>query len=138
MGQVTTSVLTLRTSFGSVVVTERVPTGDEAVWAAGLSGYAMDHRYYEIVHEALDSQFQHRYLVLKDHDGLTRAVQPAFIVYQDLMTGTPNFVRRPVEIVRRQFRSFLKLRMLMVGSSAGEGDLARDICTGGLSGQLRP
>jgi GNAT acetyltransferase-like protein len=132
MGQVTTSVLTLRTSFGSVVVTDRVPTGDEAVWAAGLSGYAMDHRYYEIVHEALDSQFQHRYLVLKDHDGLTRALQPAFIVYQDLMTGTPNFVRRPVEIVRRQFPSFLKLRMLMVGSSAGEGDLARDICTGGI------
>lgn len=132
MAQRTTSILTLRTSFGSVVVTDRVPSADEAVWAAGLSAYAMDHRYYEIVHEALDSQFQHRYLVLKDHDGATRAVQPVFVVYQDLMTGTPNFVRRPVEMIRRRFHSFLKLRMLMVGSSAGEGDLARDIVTGGI------
>jgi hypothetical protein len=32
----------------------------------GLSTYATDHRYYEIIHKAFDGQFQHRYLVLKD------------------------------------------------------------------------
>jgi hypothetical protein len=104
---------------------------------SGLSAYATDHRYYEVVHLTLGNQFQHRYVVLKDRDGLTRAIQPIFIVYQDLMTGTPNFVRQPVERIRRRFPSFLKLRMLMVGSSAGEGDLARDISTGGIQWTAR-
>jgi len=126
----TASLLTLPTSFGSAALTDRVPLLDQGVWASGLSAYATDHRYYEIAHQTLGSQFQHRYVVLKDRDGLTRAIQPIFIVYQDLMTGTPNFVREPVEIIRRRFPSFLKLKMLMVGCSAGEGDLARDVSTG--------
>lgn len=136
-GQGTAPILTSKTCFGSVAVTDRVPTGDEAVWAAGLSAYATDHRYYEIVHLTLGSQFQHRYLVLKDRDGLTRAIQPFFIVYQDLMTGTPNFVRRLVDVIRQRFPSFLRLRMLMVGCSAGEGDLARDITTGDIQWTAR-
>ena len=137
VSQEAASLLTLPTSFGSAAVTDRVPLADQVVWASGLSAYATDHRYYEIVHQTLGSQFQHRYVVLKDRDGLTRAVQPIFIVYQDLMTGTPNFVRQPVEIIRRRFPSFLKLRMLMVGCAAGEGDLARDVSTGGIQWTAR-
>jgi hypothetical protein len=126
------SIPTLRTSFGSVAVADRVPTGDQAIWERGLSTYANDHRYYEIIHKALADQFQHLFLVLKDNDGLTRAIQPFFVVYQDLMTGTPTFVRKPIERVRLLLPSFLKLKMLMVGCSAGEGNLARDVKTGSI------
>jgi hypothetical protein len=126
------SILAVKTSFGSVVVADRVPTGDRAIWERGLSTYANDHRYYEIIHQALAEQFRQLFLILKDNEGLTRAIQPCFIVYQDLMTGTPAFVRRPLERVRLLIPSFLKLKMLMVGCSAGEGDLARDIQTGSI------
>jgi hypothetical protein len=126
------SIPTLRTSFGSVVVADRVPTGDQGIWEQGLSTYANDHRYYEVIHKALADQFQHLFLVLKDNDGLTRAIQPFFVVYQDLMTGTPTFVRKPLEKVRLLLPSLLKLKMLMVGCSAGEGDLARDVQTGSI------
>jgi hypothetical protein len=127
------SIMTQKTSFGSVVVSDRVPSEDQAIWETGLSAYVNDHRYYEISHQSLEGQFQHRYLVLKDEDGLTRVIQPFFIVCQDLMTGTPNFVRLSVEKIRRVLPSFLKLKMLMVGCSAGEGDLARDARTGGIA-----
>jgi hypothetical protein len=37
------------------------------------------------------------------------------------MTGTPSFVRKPVEKIRLLWPSFLKLKMLMVGCSPATG-----------------
>jgi hypothetical protein len=47
------------------------------------------------------------------------------------MTSMPSFVCKPLEQIRLLLPSFLKLKML-VGCSAGEGDLARDLRTGGI------
>jgi hypothetical protein len=113
----------VKTSFGSVAVADAVPPEDYEVWVAGFEDYSVDHRYYEIVHESLKDQFAHYYLLLKDATGLTRAIQPFLIVSQDLATGTPAVVRNLLAGVRRRFPGFLKLRMLMVGCSAGEGDV---------------
>jgi hypothetical protein len=120
------------TSFGGAVVARRVPAVDAKTWAAGLSHLANDHRYYEAAHEALGDQFEHYYLLLKDHTGRTRAIQPFLIVNQDLVIGLPKAVKRAVDKVRRRFRSALMLRMLMVGCSAGEGHLVRDETTGSI------
>jgi hypothetical protein len=120
------------TSFGGAVVATRVPAADAKTWAAGLSHLANDHRYYEAAHEALGDQFEHYYLLLKDHTGRTRAIQPFLIVNQDLVTGLPKAVKRAVDKVRRRFSSALMLRMLMVGCSAGEGHLVRDESTGSI------
>ena len=90
---------------------------------AGFEEYPVDHRYYEIVHESLRDQFAHYYLLLKDAAGVTRAVQPFLIVSQDLATGTPPVIRKILARIRSRFPGFLKLRMLMVGCSAGEGDI---------------
>ncbi len=114
---------TIKTSFGSASVADAIPPEDYEVWAAGFQGYAVDQRYYEIVHESLKDQFAHYYLLLKDADGVTRAIQPFLIVSQDLATGTPAAIRNLLAGVRRRFPGFLKLRMLMVGCSAGEGDI---------------
>jgi hypothetical protein len=114
----------IETSFGSAVVVDAIPSEDYEVWVAGFQEYPVDHRYYEIVHESLRDQFAHYYLLLKDAAGVTRAVQPFLIVSQDLATGTPPAIRNLLARIRLRFPGFLKLRMLMVGCSAGEGDIA--------------
>jgi Acetyltransferase (GNAT) domain len=114
----------IETSFGSAVVADAIPPEDYDVWVAGFAGYPVDHRYYEIVHESLKDQFGHHYLLLKDAGGMTRAIQPFLIVSQDLATGTPSVFRSLLPRIRRRFPGFLKVRMLMVGCSAGEGDIA--------------
>jgi hypothetical protein len=113
----------VKTAFGSAVVAGTVPVEDYDVWVAGFESYSLDHRYYEIVHESLKDQFAHYYLLLKDAAGATRAIQPFLIVSQDLATGMPSVVRDLLTRIRTHFPGFLKLRMLMVGSSAGEGDV---------------
>jgi hypothetical protein len=123
-------IISVATSFGRAVVASRVPQADAETWAAGLAHQANDHRYYELTHEALGHQFEHYYLLLQDHTGKTRAIQPFLMVKQDLVTGMPKAFRRGVEKVRQKFPSALVMRMLMVGCSAGEGHLARDTSTG--------
>src|SRR5437868_7500442 len=115
-----------KTSSGSAVVAEGIPAEDYETWIGCFEGKAADHRYYEIVHLSLKDQFEHYYLLLKDGEGYTRAIQPFLIVSQDLVLGTPALVRNPVNWVRKYFPGFLKVRMLMVGCSAGEGDVALD------------
>ena len=122
--------LSLRTSFGSAAVVDQITQEDRPAFEFGFHRYALDHRYYEITQSALGKQFEHLYLVLKDNTGTTRAVQPFLLVHQDLVVGTPAFVRRSVEAVRRVLPSFAKLPMIMVGGSAGEGDIACDMVTG--------
>ena len=114
---------TVKTSFGSTAVADGIPPEDYETWVAGFEDYPIDHRYYEIVYESLKDQFAHYYLLLKDAGGRTRAIQPFLIVSQDLATGTPAFIRNLLGRVRRHCPGFLKLRMLMVGCSAGEGDI---------------
>ena len=113
----------IKTSFGSAQVADVIPPGDYEVWVAGFEEYSVDHRYYEVVYESLKDQFAHHYLLLKDAGGVTRAIQPFLIASQDLATGTPAPIRNLLARVRRLFPGFLKLRMLMVGCSAGEGDI---------------
>jgi hypothetical protein len=125
-------IISVATSFGRAVVANRVPEADAGTWAAGLQHQANDHRYYELTHDALGHQFEHYYLILQDHSGKTRAIQPFLMVNQDLVTGMPKAFRRLMDKIRRRFPSALVMRMLMVGCSAGEGHLARDGSTGGI------
>jgi hypothetical protein len=118
------------TSFGAATALDHVPEADRSVFIANFSHYAADHRYYEIAQATLGDQFEHRYLFLKDQEGCTRAVQPFLIVWQDLVMGTPASVRESIDAVRKRFPGFLKLPMLMVGCSAGEGDIALDTVSG--------
>jgi hypothetical protein len=118
------------TSFGAAIALDHVPEADQVVFISNFSPYAADHRYYEITQATLGDQFEHRYLILKDQEGGTRAVQPFLIVRQDLVMGMPASVRQSIDAVRKRFPGFLKLPMLMAGCSAGEGDIALDIVSG--------
>jgi hypothetical protein len=117
------TLCTFKTSFGTAAVADCIPPQEYETWVGGFGDYPLDHRYYEIIHESLRDQFAHYYLFLKDANGMTRAIQPFFIVSQDLTIGTPAFIRNALAQARRLFPGFLKLRTLMVGCSAGEGDI---------------
>lgn len=114
---------TFKTSFGAAAVADCILPQEYETWVAGFGDNPLDHRYYEIIHESLRDQFAHYYLFLKDGNGITQAIQPFFIVTQDLAAGTPAPIRNALAQVRRFLPGFLKFRMLMVGCAAGEGDI---------------
>ena len=82
-----------------------------------------DRRYYELVEDTIDQGFDYRYFGLRDALGQVRAIQPFFINDQDLVEGSGEKVRRAVDLVRRVWPRFLRMRTLMVGCAAGEGHL---------------
>jgi hypothetical protein len=129
-GEEASPIISVAMSFGRAVVASRVPQADAETWAAGLAHQANDHRYYELTQEALGHQFEHYYLLLQDHTGKSRAIQPFLMVKQDLVTGMPKAFRKGMDKMRQKFPSALVMRMMMVGCSAGEGHLVRDASTG--------
>lgn len=91
-------------------------------WQRAFEGKRKDHRYYEILEDTI-SGYDHRYFVIGDEDGNVRAVQPAFLLDQDLVAGVDHRAAAVVDTVRKVWPRFLKLRTLMVGCVAGEGHL---------------
>ncbi len=118
----------------SVSITVPIPNGFAKIvsltelqncdaWKRALRSKCKDHRYYEIVDETLEGNFEHHYLVLEDSSGNVRGVQPVFFVRQNLVEGVPGKIRSVVDFVRKTFPRFLIMRVLMVGCAAGTGDL---------------
>jgi hypothetical protein len=96
---------------------------DYDTWQYVFQNKCKDHRYYEIVEETLKGSFEYRYLVLEDDSGDSRTIQPVFFVRQNLVEGVPGKINSIVDRVRKIFPRFLTMRVLMVGCTAGAGDL---------------
>ena len=92
-------------------------------WRSALQNKAKDHRYYEIVEKTLECGFEHYYLQIEDEVGNVRAIQPVFLVRQNLVEGVPGKIRSVIDFIRKIFPRFLTMRVLMVGCAAGTGDL---------------
>lgn len=60
---------------------------------------------------------------MEDNDSQVRAIQPLFLIHQDIMAGLPRPFRAIMNVVRRIFPNFLKLKTLMVGTTVGESHL---------------
>lgn len=97
-------------------------------WKNAFEGKTKDHRFYELVADTLENNFEHHYLVLEDRAGKVRALQPVFFVQQNLVEGIPA-LRKAVDTIRRRFPRFLTMRLLMVCNPAGEGHLS--VCAPG-------
>ena len=93
-------------------------------WKRAFENKCKDHRYYEIVEETLQDDFEHHHMLLEDDFGNARAIQPVFFVRQNLVEGVPGKISSIVDRVRKIFPRFLTMRVLMVGCAAGTGDLA--------------
>jgi predicted N-acyltransferase len=114
---------TIRFPQGMLTVVARIELENCDAWKRVFQNRCKDHRYYEIVDETLQNDFEHHYLRLEDASGTIRAIQPVFFVRQNLVEGVPGKIRAVVDVIRKIFPRFLTMRVLMVGCAAGTGDL---------------
>jgi hypothetical protein len=114
---------------GRVEIVTRAGLAGLKHWARAFSGQRKDHRYYELIERTLCPDFTYRYFVIRDDKGKVRAIQPFFLLDQDLLAGAPSLSRAADRLVRGLWPNFLRLRTLMVGCAAGEGHL--DLGNGG-------
>lgn len=94
-------------------------------WRSAFGNERKDARFYEIIDRTLDNPFEFRYLLLENADG-GRAVQPYFVLDQDVTEGAGAIIHSIVNAIRKVVPRFLTMRTLMVGCAAGEGHLAAD------------
>lgn len=92
-------------------------------WAQAFATERKDHRYYELVEDTIQPEFDFRYFVIQDESGEVLAVQPFFLLDQDMLAGTSRWMQSSAEFIRRVWPRFLLMRTLMVGCAAGEGHL---------------
>ncbi len=107
----------------SLTVASRADLVNDQAWLSAFSGTRKDHRYYEIVEDTLHPEFVHRYLAVKDRAGVTRAIQPFFVVHLDITEGVSRGIKPLIRLIRRLWPSFMRVRTLMLGCAAGEGHL---------------
>jgi predicted N-acyltransferase len=104
-------------------VVSRAELQNHPVWRSTFSASRKDHRYYEILEDTLQDRFDYKYFLITDERGDALAVQPFFVMDQDMLEGVTS-LSRIMTSVRKVFPRFLMMRTLMVGCSAGEGHLA--------------
>jgi hypothetical protein len=117
------STLRFPTSDGCAWVATRRDLEQVDAWRGAFARQRKDRRYYEIVEDTILPSFDHRYFVLEDASGQVRAVQPLFLLRQDILQGSGPRVTKLVGGIRKKLPWFLTLRTLMVGCAAGEGHL---------------
>jgi Acetyltransferase (GNAT) domain len=93
-------------------------------WAATFAERRKDHRYYEILEDTLPDDVEYRYFAIIDQAGCIQAVQPFFLLDQDILEGLGPQWQKWLARIRRFVPRFFKTRTLMVGCFAGEGHVA--------------
>ena len=92
-------------------------------WQHAFASQHKDHRYYEIVGDTLHPEFDYLYFAFRDLRGEVRAVQPFFILDQDILAGARPYLGRLIDVARRHWPRFMYMRTMMVGCVAGEAHL---------------
>jgi Peptidogalycan biosysnthesis/recognition len=122
----------LDTSIARPNKTVRIAFRDDVVgssrWQTAFAGERKDHRFYELLEDTLKNGFKYGYLIVEDEHAIC-AIQPFFVVDQDLLAGLSGGVKKLVAVTRRLWPRFMYARTLMVGCVAGEGHLDGDDAT---------
>src|SRR5437899_10901998 len=71
----------------SISVVSRAELSGCAPWTSTFADQRKDHRYYEILDDTLRGNFEYRYFAIVDNNGQTQAIQPFFLVDQDILEG---------------------------------------------------
>ena len=102
----------------------KIMTRDEIAgcpaWAATFADRRKDHRYYEILEDTLRDRVEYGYFAIIDRAACIQAVQPFFLLDQDILEGLGAEWQTWLARIRRFVPRFLKMRTLMVGCFAGE------------------
>ena len=118
--------LHLKTSRGEAWVVDSVEKIPAEIRRGAFTTRSKDLRYYEVLERSLGQQFEHRYFILHEESSNAWAIQPFFFVKQDLLAGLPRRLRSLFSGIRKIFPRFLTMRIMMIGCSAGEGELDHD------------
>jgi hypothetical protein len=109
---------------GSVTAVTRAELVRNSYWLVAFSDQRKDRRYYELVEDTLCQGFDYRYFIVRDANGEIGAIQPFFILDQDIFAGIRgNGIRAMISFIRRLWPGFMRMRTLMMGCVAGEGYL---------------
>jgi hypothetical protein len=111
---------------GSVEVCSRDELFQCGRWVNAFASERKDRRFYELVEDTIHPEFDYRYFVIKGGSGEIRAVQPFFVLDQDLLVGASPRIGALTRLARRLWPRWMRLRTLMVGCVAGEGHLDGD------------
>jgi hypothetical protein len=118
------SIPPVQTALGTVRVATRGEVEQLPAWRSAFAEVRKDFRYYQIVEDTLPQGFDHGYFVMENPAGEVRAVQPFFLLQQDLLQGAGPGPAKWMGRVRKVWPKALTMRTLMVGCAAGEGHLA--------------
>jgi predicted N-acyltransferase len=104
-------------------------------WQQAFARERKDHRFYELVEDTLTDGYRYGYLTVTQ-GGTLCAVQPCFLLDQDLLAGLGGGARKLVAGFRRLWPRFMRARTLMLGCVAGEGHLDGDTATQAATAEL--
>jgi hypothetical protein len=62
-------------------------------WHHAFASQHKDHRYYEIVDDTIHPELKYLYFAFRDSLGEVRAIQPFFMLDQDILAGGPPLCR---------------------------------------------
>ena len=88
---------------GTVEICTRDGLSRSPRWSRAFAAERKDHRYYEIIEDTIRGEFDYGYFVIKDGAATVRAVQPFFVVDQDLLVGASPRYGASIEWLRRVF-----------------------------------
>jgi hypothetical protein len=92
-------------------------------WRCAFATQHKDRRYYEIAEDTLHPEFDYRYFVITNPAGEIAAIQPFFILDQDILAGIHPRFQPLIGTIRRRWPRFMRMKTMMVGCVAGEGHL---------------
>ena len=110
------------TSHSGTTIVSRAALAHHPRWQRAFAGRRKDHRYYEIVEDTIPF-FDYRYILITDVGGAVAAIQPCFVLDQDLLQGAKRHVASVAARVRRYWPRFMFMRTLMIGCAAGEAHI---------------
>ena len=111
---------------GRVSVFRSIGDLSEATQVRFFGTHWKDQRFLRAVEQTLTDDVEHACFYLEDEAGEPLALQPGFVVRQDLALGTPPALTRVVRALRTRWPHFLRPRMLMIGCFAGEAHWPAD------------
>jgi hypothetical protein len=82
---------------GHLAVLSRVEVEQCRRWPSAFASERKDHRYYEIVEDTIQREFDYRYFAIKITDGEVGAIQPLIRVFcWAPVRRSPRLLRRSV------------------------------------------
>ena len=76
-------------------------------WQRAFASQHKDRRYYEIVEDTIHPEFDYWYFAIQDQQGEVQAIQPFFILDQDILAGVHPYFRRFAQAIRLQWPRFM-------------------------------